>query len=395
MDKKTISDTVLILGAGASFDAGIPLLSNFVQTMWEIAIRSKYNDILLTPDDKEIFQNAIKVRNELDAYHGRANFNDRNIEDILSILSFNLFEDKKIDRDRMDWIIKAIVRTIELTCNVKHSGEFSRIEEDGIRIYRNFWMSLFKNYKETGKFPTIITFNYDLVLERSLFQVLNSTYYNSYDNKVPFSKFSIKYHYKFLPMKTYQVKYTSFAMSDFKNKQGVVLLNAEENNDNALDINILKLHGSVNFPNKKSDISSFNIAKPTLNPLIMPPIFNKMQNSSINEIWKVALDKLRNAINICIIGYSMPQTDIYMNYFLKSALGPNINLNKIFVFNPVFNQNNECSSQMKNRYQDCFSPQLHERIYYNPIVYSEKIQPGTFKHFTELLNTHPGDIIFR
>ncbi len=394
MDKKTTSDTVLILGAGASFDAGIPLLSNFVQTMWEIAIRSKFKEITLTPNDKEIFQNAIKVRNELDSYHGRANFNDRNIEDILSILSFNLFEGKKIDKDRMDWIIKAIVKTIELSCEVKHTGDFDKIENSGNSVYEKFWLSLFKNYTTTQKFPTIITFNYDLVLERSLFQVLNNTYYNSYENRLPFSDLSINYHYKLLQDKSYNVKYTSFTSQDFRALPGTFLQHAVKK-ENCLDINILKLHGSVNFPDKKNDNSKINIAIPAENPLIMPPIFNKMQNSQVNEIWKVALEKLRKAINICIVGYSMPETDIYMKYFLKSALGPNIDLNQIFVFNPVFNENNECSLQMKRRYEDCFSPQLHERIIYNPARYNEKIPAGTFRHFTNLLETKPNDLLFR
>ena len=82
-----MSDNVLILGAGFSYDAGIPLLAGFVKRMWECAIRKSCNGQLLSPDDVEIFENAMKVRNELDGYHGRANFDDRNIEDILEAVS--------------------------------------------------------------------------------------------------------------------------------------------------------------------------------------------------------------------------------------------------------------------------------------------------------------------
>lgn len=387
-----MSNTVFIFGAGASFDAGIPLLSNFVQTMWEIAIRSKYNDIDLKSEEVEVFKNAIKVRNELDTYHGRANFNDRNIEDILSILSFNLFDNKKIDKDRFNWIIEAIVKTIDLTCKVQHTGLFKRIEDDNI-IYNRFWKSIFKDYKRTNIIPTIVTFNYDLVLERSLFQVLNNKHYNSYDNRLPFDKISINYYHKHLNQMQYIIDYINYQDSNFKPIRGTILKHhLTDDSCNIANIDLLKLHGSINFPNKKIPLDNFNLAQPVENPFIMPPIYNKMQNEQESEVWRIALNKLREAVNICIVGYSMPQTDIYMKYFLKSALGPNINLNNIFVFNPVFEAENELSHDMKKRYDDCFSPQLHERILYNP--YPNMARKGTFEHFISIINDDPRKLIF-
>lgn len=87
---KIISNNVIILGAGFSHDAGIPLLGGFVERMWEFAARKTHNGNPLDAADLEIFEDAIQVKNELDSYHGRAVFDDRNIEDILSILSFNV-----------------------------------------------------------------------------------------------------------------------------------------------------------------------------------------------------------------------------------------------------------------------------------------------------------------
>ena len=68
-------DTVLILGAGFSFDAGIPLMSGFVDQMWEFAIRQKGTDgKTLSPDDVKIFNDAANIRLELNEFHGRASF---------------------------------------------------------------------------------------------------------------------------------------------------------------------------------------------------------------------------------------------------------------------------------------------------------------------------------
>ena len=168
-----MTDNVIILGAGASVDAGIPVLANFVEKMWEFSITGRCNGKELSDDDKKIFNEAMKVKNELDGYHGRAAFNDRNIEDILSILSFNLIGGKKSDLEKQKWFIRAINRTIDLTCNVQHDGTLNKTQEVGHQVYRDFWRKMFARFKNTpSSFPTIISFNYDLVLERSLFQSL-------------------------------------------------------------------------------------------------------------------------------------------------------------------------------------------------------------------------------
>ena len=81
------------------------------------------------------------------------------------------------------------------------------------------------------------------------------------------------------------------------------------------------------------------------------------------------------------VGYSLPQTDIYMQYFLKSALGPNTDLNKIFVFDPVLYNDDVKSREMKDRYACCFSPQLQKRIIFQPDSDNYQKDKGTIKYF--------------
>jgi hypothetical protein len=86
------------------------------------------------------------VREELDSYHGRAAFNDRNIEDLLSILSFNVIAGGKKDKQKLTTVSNAIARTIELLCSVKHPGinfSRSRVVTEGQDLYRDFWHSIF------------------------------------------------------------------------------------------------------------------------------------------------------------------------------------------------------------------------------------------------------------
>lgn len=181
-----MSNNVIILGAGFSHNAGIPLLGGFVERMWEFAARRTQNGKPLDSSDLEIFEDAIKVKNELDSYHGRAVFDDRNIEDILSILSFNVLGGGKGDKDKLNKINRAIARTIELSCSVTHPGVSNSGSNSAVTtgpdIYRKFWRHIFKCAKHNSEMPTIITFNYDLVLERALLQLMIGTNYDNYKN---------------------------------------------------------------------------------------------------------------------------------------------------------------------------------------------------------------------
>jgi hypothetical protein len=388
-----MTDNVIILGAGASVDAGIPVLANFVEKMWEFALRGTCNGKQLSSEDKKIFEEAVKVKNELDGYHGHAAFNDRNIEDILSLLSFNLLGGKKSDQEKLGWFIKAIARTIELTCNVQHNGNLNKIQSEGADVYKYFWRNLFNRFKDSpDSFPAIITFNYDLVLERALFQTLiGSDYFNPYSTPFPFTGIELCYHYSSDSKLFYKVKNTTYTLrtrDEFKSIDGTKLEKSDVPlQQNHLQIEILKLHGSLNFPkDKKQEIFPTN---PAENPHILPPIINKWAGKNEEIMWSVGLQRLREAKNIIIVGYSLPQTDIYMQYFLKAGVGPNVNLNKVFVFNPALLNSDKNNDAMRERFAGCFSSQLRERIEFAPSRYDGKYSGGKFEDFANLIDSYP------
>jgi hypothetical protein len=208
-----MTDNVIILGAGASVDAGIPVLADFVDKMQYFALTGKNGNEALSDEDKIIFNEAMKVRDELNSYHGRASFDDHNTEDILSILSFNMIEAEESGRAKLDWMTKAIAKTIELTCNVTYGENLEYGLEGNRSIYQEFWRLLFYRFKDNEKsFPSIISFNYDLVLERGLFQLLAGREYHKHTvfqnaNLFPFDGITINFKYKGLNDIAYGVKY--------------------------------------------------------------------------------------------------------------------------------------------------------------------------------------------
>jgi len=385
-----MTDNVIVLGAGASVDAGIPLLTNFVEKMWEFAITGKYNGHDLSEDDKKIFAEAIKVRDELDGYHGRAAFDDRNIEDILSILSFNLMGGGKANRKKLVWFIKAITRTIELTCKVTHSGQLNRVQGDNEpSVYRSFWRGLFDRFKNSASsFPSIISFNYNIVLERSLFQSIIGTYYNQHSTPFPFSGIKLKYFYNLAEDTAYIPKYVPFHVRKYDRtgtEYGVILEKTDYHDQpNLLGLELLKLHGSLNFPDNKT--LEFDPVKLSEKPYILPPIINKWVGKNEETMWGSGLRRLQEAKNIIIVGYNLPQTDIYMQYFLRAGVGPNINLNKIIVCNPTLYQSGAENELMRERFGNCFSPQLRNRIVFNPVDFSDQSLNGTFEGFVDRID---------
>jgi len=117
-------------------------------------------------------------------------------------------------------------------------------------------------------------------------------------------------------------------------------------------VDILKLHGSANWgictkckrqiailPKKfAGDPWGFGtLTCPACEvnayqPLMIPPSWDKSEYKDIiSGVWKKALEELREATRICIIGYSLPEVDAFFQYLLTLALSKNEALTKLIV----------------------------------------------------------------
>lgn len=407
------ADNVIILGAGASFDAGVPLMSNFIDTMWNIARTGRCCGEQISENDRTVLEEALGVREDLDGYHGRASFDMWNIEDLLSILSFNALAGGRKEKNRFEAVTKGIAKVIEVTCRVKHSGQLDNDPKEGrVPIYENFWAGLIDHAQETGKpIPPIVTFNYDLVLERSLLRVLTgSAHFGNRNKPFPWKHLCIRYAAEPLSEVRFDIKFSEWGSWSRDAGSPSITRGPRlyESSDEAIstsptetiEVKIFKLHGSVNFPRPKRGRLEKSTGVQKLvssldDPLILPPVFNKATNSLGGTAWAEALRSIRACKNLIVCGYSLPATDIYMQYFLKSALGPNQDLNRIFVFDPVtFNLEQEAvAKSLMLRYSSNFSEAIQHRISFSPPRPPEK-KGGTFNHLVSLIRRHPSDILF-
>lgn len=397
-----MSDNVIILGAGASFAAGIPLLGNFMDRISDLARLGQGNGVALTESDQHILNRAIDIRNGLRNYHAQVSFNQFNIEDILSILSFDAMAGSEDGQKKLDDFTRAIARTIELSCNVKHSGRLNAIEETGPDCFRQFWRALLDAWDNgLHDMPAIISFNYDLVLERSLLQTLVGHRYAQH-NQLHADSITVTYGHSVCPQASFHVKYGDWDVRNprqgigFSQKSGLYLEKAANGKalGTTLNIPLIKLHGSLNLPKSKMP-NDWSLVASQQDPYILPPVFNKGHSENGKSIWKAGLDALRSCKRVIVCGYSLPTTDVYMQYFLKAALGPNEELDRIYVFDPVLNSEGKASAALQDRYSQCFSPQFKPRIDFSPRVgIRSSIQPGTFEHLVSALNDSPGVCLF-
>jgi len=385
-----MSDNVILLGAGASYDAGIPLLSNFMERMTEMAITGRSPNGTLNPKHAETLQKVLRIRDSIETYHARVSVDQFNIEQILSVLSFEAFCGSRAGKKNLSDFTRAISLAIELCCNVKHTGDLLNIQDKGASIYRSFWSSLIELWKyDSNSLPTIISFNYDLVLERSLFQLLIG---HRYPHTLP--GVSINYA-NALPVKT------TFATRDQTWGYGHAAQQGKTLNpvlpdalpSESFNVKLLKLHGSLNFPSiKGTPNNSFLLANE--NPQIIPPVFNKTESTFGTPIWKAALHALRTCKSLVVCGYSLPMTDTYMQYFLKAALGPNRNLHKISVFDPALHSGTSNGTALRERYDACFSEQFRNRINFQPMHEPMNGLPGTFAHMVKIFKGCPSHVFF-
>ena len=88
------------------------------------------------------------------------------------------------------------------------------------------------------------------------------------------------------------------------------------------EIRLIKLHGSINW---KVDDSN--------ETFIVPPTWNK-SDQRIRRLWEIAYQQLSQAKRIIVVGYSFPETDIYVKSLLGLAINNNQQLQTVVFINP-------------------------------------------------------------
>ncbi len=235
---------------------------------------------------------------------------------------------------------------------IKEYNSFPLYEE-----LANYFVSKRLSYKQKDDNFSIITLNWDTLLDKHLF--LASQNYNIKNNKRKILPDYCYYNY------------------DMNNLLPSTLIKAK----GYYNIKIMKLHGSINwllcsncgrlFTDYMNNISLYgmdedssrgnfkcnfcndlNRKNSSMYVIITPTFIKSLNNIHLKSIWHNAYLDLSNASEIVFIGYSFPEADFELRYLLKKAIRPDANIKVILhqVDNPTAHLNcikKTCSNESK------------------------------------------------
>lgn len=315
-------NNVYILGAGFSCDAGIPVLSKFLNCMRDCSGWLRDNN----RDEFRAVENVFRFRQRATSAANRIKINVENIEDLFSLAA--AIEGNSLEED----VKTAIAATLDyartnpaawpkIWCLLEYPGQnlpqwFKKATWDiynqntytcspyhlyaGV-ISRSIWEPI------SGARNTVITFNYDTVLEEAVHTI------------------GVKYTYGF--PSSLGIDISSSHSVQIEQEQGAMP--------------ILKLHGSVNWglPNQgEGPMKIFNTYEEVCGAghkvVLIPPTWRKVFDDPLTKVWEGAVKALTEATRIVVIGFSMPPTDIHFKYLLAAGLQDNISLRKFLFVNP-------------------------------------------------------------
>src|SRR6266853_277698 len=369
---------VYILGAGFSAPAGAPLVRNFLDLSREF-----YDDprSSMDIDEKGRFANVFsfkrlmgqareKVRIDLDNIEklfGLVEISDRlgletanTRDDIVYLIAKTLgiaTKWPKHPRPRFEFPINSdphYLHTFEQHRSAFQNPGGQRLVADMYDYFAALVGGILDHpERKSERKDTIITFNYDLICDHAL------------------RKLGVKANYHL--------------------DANLVTMDETETMSRAETVDLLKLHGSTNWGicskcDKHVIVLSEKLTDdpylfrtqtcPGCNEsayrlLLVPPSWDKSEYQSIMKgVWSKAVEELRTATRICVIGYSMPHADAFFEYLLTLALSQNDGLYKLIVVDLVEPQRQSSildvpvetpPGEVESRYRKLLDPMFQER----------------------------------
>ena len=315
MSDINIDKNVYLLGAGFSKEIGLPLQDEFLLIAQEVFFKN--------PKLFKHFERVFEYRDKLTRMKKYLSYPLLNLEQLFNLIEMDIFysNDESIENVKRDFIKLVCDVIIDKTPNPFINNESGRLQNNPIYdLYIYFIKLLINNDKYKLKLynDTIISFNYDLVLEGAV-----SVYNWKRSNQ---AKHSDRVADNFIRFNTLFGKGNIIIdhVSNYfiKNRPNSYFPEANLFSTSNNAIKLIKLHGSINWKNT-DDKSIF----------IVPPTWNK-SDARIRLLWYEAYKELIGAKRIIFIGYSFPETDIYVRSLLGLALNENSILQNIYFINP-------------------------------------------------------------
>jgi hypothetical protein len=352
-----MSDTVFILGAGASKQAGAPLMYDFLDVATDLLRAGKVSN------RSEHFQRVFDAIGQLQRVHSKAQLDLNNIESVFNAFELGRLIQKLpgVESDKIEQVIASlkelIVTTIEVTMNFPCEKTYILPPEP----YGTFAKLLRKI--QSAQNPThsvsVITFNYDVAIDIALFRESFHPYYaldksnGRQSNSVDLLKLHGSLNWA---LETASKNILPMELGDYLAKYKLGWPGSE-----------------VMLPVGKQLVEYFDHCSPSvkvdLEPVIVPPSWNKSDyHKALTRVWAAAAVHLSQAENIFIIGYSLPETDSFFRLLYALGSVGESPLRRIAVFNP------DETGDVDNRFRALLGPGAESRYEYRKLEFKDAIE---------------------
>ncbi len=351
-----MSNDVYILGAGASFESGAPLMNNFLDVAEDLLRQEAFGE------DAEQIQLVFDLISELQIVHSKAQLDLNNIESLFGAIEMGIILGRltststdvaKYKNALTTLISKTLIKSMMFPFEMK-SGVTNTPTFSSSKTYNFFAELISKNIPTSS----ILTFNYDLGIDLALaFNNIKANYkLDSSDNG--FKLLKLHGSINWFTNKNYQDKIIKF-------------LSIEDANEYVRHDSHKRQHikGKEYSFDINSYLSMFRAnEKQDLELVIIPPTWNKTEyHGQLAKVWESAAKELSKAQNIYILGYSLPESDSFFRYLFALGTISKNRIRNIVVYNP------ENTGETEDRFRRLLGLATANRFQYKPLKFSEAI----------------------
>jgi hypothetical protein len=341
---------VFILGAGASREAGGPLMSDFLDHAEELSRKGGV--------DSASFRLVFDGIDKLQVAHSKASLDINNVESVMAAFEMaRLFERLgDFEPSLVARLPSAITTLVAQTVEELVTFEMGANDVRPGRGYADF-SKLLKSLRESREHVSVLTFNYDLGADLAIARLNHGVAYGLPNESVDEQSVPLlKLH-------------GSLAWtSDGTGGAGQIV---------AASVREICTHfirttppderkGSRPLRTRELLRTLRGAHAPLVAPVIVPPTWTKTSlYASISSVWKRAADALRDAENIYVMGYSLPLTDEFFRLLYALGTAGPTRMKRFWVFDP--------NREVEGRFRSLLGQAAESRFKFHPLTFSAAV----------------------
>jgi hypothetical protein len=344
-----MAGTVLILGAGASVQAGAPVMHNFLdiaESLW----RKKG----VAEDDLAHIARVFRGVDALQGAYAKATIDSENLESVYSAFELAAVFGQLGALPREDVCLLPRSMRHLIVATLEHMIEF-RFDDRHVRPpepYETF-ARLIKQISETeeARPVSILTFNYDIAVDYGLFFCGVPHSYCLEHETVPIRLLKLHGSTNWVARRDGRIRAWSL-------KEYFQRYNWSPRMERGARA-YLKLSQQL-----KELCDSAKDEELVPDAVIVPPTSSKVQHyQQISNVWAAAAAALGQADNIFVCGYSLPETDMFFRYLFALGTISATRLKRFWVYDP------DSTGTVESRFRGLLGPTTLRRFRFIPLTF--------------------------